>query len=297
MNLFSAAQLVQNYALLGKEKTEKPTGKLLIMAITGGLIIAFGAATASTAAHSIDSVSMARVISGLLFPFGLGIIMLIGAELFTGNTMICLSVLDRKATARGMLRNWLLVYLGNFVGGLLLAVGNAFFGQLNYSNGGLAVYTIRMAVAKCSAPFLNTFVLGIFCNILVCAGVLCSLSAKDTAGRILGAYIPVALFVICGYEHCVANMYYVPAGLFAMQAPAYATLAAEAGIDASALTWANFFLHSLLPSTLGNIVGGAGLGIAMWFANLKSAKPLTKTKGTEQIIPYPGRPHGKPLSK
>jgi formate/nitrite transporter FocA (FNT family) len=119
--------------------------------------------------------------------------------------------------------------------------------------------------------FQNALVAGVFCNILVCAGVLCSLSAKDTMGRIAGAYIPVAFFVICGFEHSVANMYYIPAGIFAMQVPKYAALAASAGISAESLGWGSFIFRNLVPVTLGNILGGAGIGAAMWASHLRKS--------------------------
>jgi len=272
MNIFSPAEMTANYAKTGKVKAEKPIGKLFAMAVLAGLFIAFGSAVANTASHSLSDVSTARMVSGLLFPFGLGMVMLMGAELFTGNTMISISVLNRDTTVKKMLRNWGVVYLGNLSGAILLAAGCALFGQLNYSAGGLAVYTIKIAAAKCTMPFGNALVLGFFCNILVCTGVLCSLSAKDTLGRIAGAYIPVAVFVICGFEHCVANMYYIPAGIFSMQVPEYAALAAEAGINTASLTWGNFFLANLLPVTLGNVLGGVGVGVVMWACNLRNAK-------------------------
>lgn len=285
MNMLAPKEITENYAKAGKVKSEKPIGRLFAMAVLAGLFIAFGSAVANTASHSISNVSAARIISGLLFPFGLGMVMLMGAELFTGNTMISISVLNRDTTVAKMLRNWGVVYLGNLAGAILLAAGCALFGQLNYSSGGLAVYTIKIAAAKCAMPFGNALVMGVFCNILVCTGVLCSLSAKDTIGRIAGAYIPVAFFIICGFEHCVANMYYIPAGIFAMQVPEYAALALEAGIDTTALTWGNFFLNNLLPVTLGNILGGVGLGVAMWACNLRTAKSpniQTPTTGLEE---------------
>lgn len=272
MNLFTPAELTQNYAKAGKVKAEKPLGKLVALSVFAGLFIAFGASVCNTAVYSIEDVSTARVISGLLFPFGLGMVMLLGAELFTGNVMIGISVLNGDTTVGKMLRNWLVVYLGNFAGALLLAIGCAFFGQLEYSHGGLALYTIKVAAGKCALSFPNALVLGIFCNVLVCGGVLCSNSAKDTAGRILGAYIPVAFFVISGFEHSVANMYYIPAGIFALQLPKYAALAVEAGIDVSALTWENFLIHNLLPVTLGNILGGTALGVTMWACHLKTSR-------------------------
>ena len=268
MNIGSPAEIVENYSRIGKIKAEKETGKILAMAVLAGFLIGFGAAAVNTATHSLSNVSMAKVVGGLLFPFGLGMVMLMGAELFTGNTMICISVLNQETTVLNMLRNWLLVYIGNMLGAGLLAIGCSWFGQLDYSAGGLAVYTIKVAAAKCAIPFGNGVVQGIFCNLLVCAGVMCSLSAKDTAGRILGAYIPVAFFVICGFEHCVANMYYIPAGIFAKAIPAYAQAAQEAGVNLSVLTWGRFFGVNLLPVTLGNIIGGMSLGLGMWISHV-----------------------------
>ncbi|MDR2752272.1 MAG: formate/nitrite transporter family protein [Clostridiales bacterium] len=270
MNMLTPREITEAYARIGKAKSVQSTGKLAIMGILAGLFIAFGAAASSTASHSIDNVSLARLISGLVFPFGLGMVMLTGAELFTGNTMIAISVLSKETTAKLMLRNWLIVYLANFVGALALAMGCAWFGQLDYSSGGLALFAIKTAASKTALPFQNALVAGIFCNILVCAGVLCSLSAKDTIGRIAGAYIPVAFFVICGFEHSVANMYYVPAGIFALQVPKYAQLVASAGISTQSLTWANFFFRNLIPVTLGNIIGGAGIGAAMWACHMRN---------------------------
>ena len=272
MNLLTPSELTESYAKTGKVKVDKPLGKLFTLAALAGLFIGFGAAVCNTAAHSIADVSTARIISGLLFPFGLGMVMLLGAELFTGNVMIGISVLNGDTTFGKMLRNWAVVYLGNFAGAALLALACARFGQLNYSHGELAVYTIKIAAAKCTLPFANALVLGILCNILVCSGVLCSLSAKDTAGRILGAYIPVAFFVICGFEHSVANMYYVPAGLFALQVPEYAALAIKDGVNSSSLTWGNFLLHNLLPVTLGNILGGLAVGVTMWACHAKAGR-------------------------
>ncbi len=269
MNMLTPAELTESYAKIGRTKAEKPFGTLFVLAVMGGLFIALGAAVCNTAAHSIADVSTARIISGLLFPFGLAMVMLMGAELFTGNIMIGISVLNGDTTLWKMLRNWGVVYLGNFAGAALLALACARFGQLGYSQGHLAAYTIKLAAVKCSLPFANALVMGILCNILVCTGVLCSISAKDTTGRILGAYVPVSFFVICGFEHSVANMYYIPAGLFAMQVPEYAELAAKVGLDVSALNWGNFLVGNLLPVTIGNILGGLAVGIAMWACHVK----------------------------
>ncbi|MDR1950256.1 MAG: formate/nitrite transporter family protein [Spirochaetaceae bacterium] len=262
--MLSPGEIIGAYAVLGKTKVERSTGKLFVLSFLAGFLIALGAAVCNTAAYSIDNVSLARIINAALFPFGLAMIMLLGAELFTGNCLIIISVLDKKTTIGGMLRNWILVYAGNFTGALFLTAGCVFFGQLNYSAGELAVFTIKTAAAKCALPFGNAFVFGFLCNVMVCLGVLCSLSAQDTMGKIAGAWIPVSFFVLCGFEHSIANMYYIPAGLLALNIPEYAVMAQRAGVDVSALTWDRFFPGNLLPVTAGNILGGIALGWALW---------------------------------
>ncbi len=262
--LLSPAEVVAAYAGTGKKKCALPVLRAFLLAVLAGALIAFAGAATNTAAHSAGAVGTVRLICGLLFPFGLGIVILTGSELFTGNCLIAISVAEKAATLSGMLRNWCIVYLGNLVGSLAVAAGCAFTGQLDYSGGALALFTMKLAAGKCAISFQSGVVLGLFCNVLVCLGVLCAMTARDTAGKILGAYLPVALFVLCGFEHSVANMFYIPAGLFAKSVPAYAALAAEAGLDLSALTWGNFFLHNLLPVTLGNILGGAGVGLLLW---------------------------------
>ncbi|MCI9578812.1 MAG: formate/nitrite transporter family protein [Oscillibacter sp.] len=269
MSYLSPKEFLERYAAGGTAKTQKSAGKLLALSVLAGALIALGCAATSTAVHGMENAGLARTVSGLLFPFGLCMVIVSGAELFTGNSLLALSLLEKKCTLPGLLRNWALVYLGNFLGALLTAAGCVFFGQLNYSAGGLAVYTIRLAAGKCALPFLNGFGLGIFCNVLVCLGVLLALSAQDGAGRLMGAFIPVSYFVLCGFEHCVANMYYISAGMLALQNPQYLQLAQEAGVDLSALTMPNFLLGNLLPVTLGNVLGGAGLAALLWYTHLK----------------------------
>ena len=199
----------------------------VMLAVLAGFFIAMGGAVTNTASHSIANVGAARVVCGLLFPFGLAMVILTGAELFTGNTLLVISVLERRTTTRAVLRSWVIVYLGNAAGAVLTAAGCAFGGQLQYSGGQLAVFTMRLAAGKCSLGTGSAVILGVLCNVLVTTGVLLALSAKDLPGRVMGAYLPVAFFVICGFEHCIANLFYIPAGLFAQAVPAYAALAAD----------------------------------------------------------------------
>lgn len=264
MNFFTPAEIVRNYGAAGRKKAEMPAIKLLILGVLSGIFIAFGAAATNTAGYSIADVSAMRTVLGVLFPGGLTMVVLMGGELFTGNCLISISVLEKQTTIAKMVRNWAVVYIGNLIGSLLIAFACARFGQFNYSDGGLAVFTMRLAVTKSTLPFANALVLGILCNMLVCFAVLASMSAKDTAGKVFGLFFPICFFVISGFEHSVANMYYIPAGIFAASVPEYAARAAEAGVNLDALTWGNFFLGNLLPVTIGNLIGGLLVGVSMW---------------------------------
>lgn len=272
MESFSPAEIAARYSDAGAAKATRSTSLLIVLGVLAGALIALGSAATNTAIYGIQDTWTARTICGLLFPFGLAMICIMGTELFTGNCLITISVLDRRCTMMQMLRSWVIVYLANLAGSLVVAAGCAWFGQLNYSGGELAVFTMKLAAAKCTIPFWNGIVLGFFCNLLVCLGVLVSMSAKDTTGRILGAFLPVCYFVLCGFEHCVANMYYISAGLMAKSVPLYAQLAQQAGLDLSGLTLSGFFLGNLLPVTIGNILGGAALGWTMWFCHLRGRK-------------------------
>lgn len=270
---FSPADIAKRYSDIGAGKATRPTSQLIVLGILAGILIALGGASTNTAVYGITDPWTIKTICGLLFPFGLGMVVIMGAELFTGNCLIGISLLDKKCTLMQMLRSWIIVYLANFVGSLIVAGGCAWFGQMDLGGGQLAVYTMKVAAAKCAIPFQNGLVLGFFCNLLVCLGVLMALSAKDSAGKIICAYLPVAFFVMCGFEHCVANMYYISAGLMAKTVPAYTQLAAEVGIDLSALTLSSFLIKNLIPVTIGNILGGLAPAWVMWFIHLKDRKP------------------------
>lgn len=269
-----SSEIIPAYRSTVKNKTSRPPLSTLLLAVLGGMFIAFGCAATNTATHSIANKGVSQLIAGLIFPFGLAMVMVLGTELYTGNCMFPVFVWDKSITLTQMLRNWLLVYGGNFIGALILAAGCVVSGQLHYSNGHLAAHTLQVAVSKCSLTFSEGIIRGVFCNILVCTAVLCSLSAKDTTGKILGAYVPVTFFIICGFEHSVANMFYISAGLFALQVPEYSALAASMGIDTSPLTVGNFLGKNLLPVTLGNILGGIAVGAILWYASQNKTKEV-----------------------
>ena len=247
MKLFTPAETVANYAAAGAVKTKQPFLKLLLLGVAAGMLIGFPVCVTNMATYTITNASAVRIIAGVLFAFGLGVVILTGAELFTGNTLIVISVLDRRAS-------------GNFLGALALSWVCARFGWLNAGDGALAAYTLHLAQSKMSMPFENAFFMGVLCNILVTVAVLVSLSAKDAAGRILGAWVPVMFFVVAGFSHSIADMSYCALALFARDA--YAA-------DASALTWGRYFLGNMLPVTLGNIVGGLLVGGTAWYCYLR----------------------------
>lgn len=272
MNLFTAAETTANYSKAGAAKTRLPISKMLLLGVLAGLLIGFPACVTNMATYALDNNSTIRMISGLLFAFGLGMVIVTGAELFTGNTLISISVLDKKATVGGMLRNWCFVYIGNFVGSMVLSFLCARFGWLGAGANALAAFSMKVAVGKMTMPFQNAFFMGVLCNILVTLGVLMSLSGKDVASRIIAAWAPVMFFVVCGFNHSIADMTYCMLGLFAKGVPAYMEAAQAAGVAVEKLTWGNYLLGNMLPVTLGNIVGGVLIGFVFWYAHLRGAK-------------------------
>lgn len=264
MPINTPQQITDSYAEASKGKATSPAWRLFVLAVAAGLLIGLGAVTSSTAAHALDNAGLVRLVSGLIFPLGLMMVILLGTELFTGNSLMVTAAIQRKITWGALARNWAIVFVGNFVGAVALAALMAFFGQLSIGGGDLAVYTAKVAAAKDSLPWANAFVLGAFCNIMVCVAVYLSNTAHDTAGRLLAIFFPIMGFVLAGFEHCVANMYYVPAGIFANMNPAYAGLIADAGINTAVLDFGTFLTANLIPVTLGNIVGGALVGIVMY---------------------------------
>lgn len=265
MPISTPQEVTDRYAEASKGKASSPAWRLFVLAMAAGLLIGLGAVASSTAAHALGDAGLVRLVSGLVFPLGLMMVILLGTELFTGNALMVTAAIQRKITWGALLRNWAIVFAGNLVGAVALAACMAFFGQLGIGDGALAIYTAKVAAAKSALPWGNAFVLGVFCNIMVCIAVYLANTAHDAAGRLLAIFFPIMGFVTCGFEHCVANMYYIPAGIFATMVPAYADLIATVPfIDASVLSFGTFVTANLIPVTLGNIVGGALVGIVMY---------------------------------
>lgn len=240
-------------------KASLPLCKMILLGILAGAFIAIGGAASSTASHGISDVGLARTVSGLIFPVGLIMTVLLGAELFTGNCLMVMSALDKRIRWSALLRNLMVVYFSNFAGALIVDVLLLLSGNLNYSGGLLGAYTIKIAVAKTAIPPVQAIASGILCNILVCIAVLLAAAAKDVTGKIMGIFFPICAFVICGFEHCVANMFYIPMGMMAAGNPDYVAAAKEAyGLTAEQIAGLNIggLTQNLIPVTIGNMVGG-----------------------------------------
>ena len=255
-------------------KVKMPIWKMILLGVLGGMFIACGASSSSVAMHNISNVGLARLVAGAVFPVGLMMIVFIGGELFTGDCLMINGVLDKRYSVWSMLRVLLIVWFSNLIGSVEIAFLAYAAGQYNFTNGLLGAFTIKVALGKVNLSFGTAFASGIACNVFVCAAVLMAAAAKDIEGKVWAIFFPILAFVVSGYEHCVANMYYIPAGLFAMQIETYVQRAMdEYGYTAeqlSGLNLANFFVKSSIPVTLGNMVGGMlFLGVILYFVNKK----------------------------
>ncbi len=241
-------------------KAKRKILPMFLLSIMAGMFIAFGGSASNVAVHNIQDVGISRTIAGTIFPVGLMMIVFVGAELFTGNCLLSLAALSKKVTWKSAVINLVVVYIGNFLGALILDTLVFYSGQLNYTNGALGAYTIKVALTKVNIEPITAFVSGILCNMLVCIAILMATAAKDIAGKVLAIFFPIWAFVISGFEHCVANMFYIPMGLFAKLNPTYIARANELyNITEEQVQGLNIgsMFHNLLPVTLGNIVGGA----------------------------------------
>ncbi len=253
------AQIANTYVTVGTNKAKLPPAKMFVLALFAGFFIAIAGASATIASATVPDPSTSRLVNALIFPGGLIMVVLAGSELFTGNNLLIIPLLEKKIRIGELFKSWIIVYLGNLVGSLFVAALFVYSHAAGLFSGQLAQALVNTASAKASLSFSDAFLRGILCNILVCIAVWITIGASSAVGKVLGLYFPIAVFVLGGYEHCVANMFYIPAGLLASGAYQLA---------ADGLTWGSFFLKNLLPVTLGNLAGGMLVGIGYWFAYL-----------------------------
>lgn len=258
-NINSPLEIVNNTIKSGISKANLPLIKMILLGIMAGAFIALGGVASNVAVHDIQNVGLARTLAGAIFPVGLMLVVFTGSELFTGNCLMLTALLDKKIKALQLIRNLVVVYFSNLVGALIIDFLVFYSGQFNYTNGGLGAYTIKVALAKTTINPVTAIASGILCNILVCLAIIMAGAAKDVTGKILAIFFPIWAFVICGFEHCVANMFYIPAGILAATNPNYVetagTLYNITPEQCASLTQFNG-IESFLFVTIGNIIGG-----------------------------------------
>lgn len=264
------AQIESKVESVAIGKATMPKLKLFVLAMFAGAFVALGAAFFTVVMGDASlGFAVQRLLGGLVFCLGLELVLLCGAELFTGNALMVLGKASGKIGWRGIAYNWAMVWLGNFAGALLM-VALVFGSNLQGLNGGSVGDTmVALAVGKIAPAWGTLFCKGVLCNMLVCLAVWIGFGARTTVDKVIGVILPVSAFVVMGFEHCVANMFFLPMGL-AAKAAGFGT--AVAGADALTV---NGMLYNLSAATLGNIVGGVLIVVVgYWIAYGREAHKL-----------------------
>lgn len=272
--MHSPLEIARNYVEVGVHKTNLSVFKMILLGFFAGMFIGFAGIASTTASSTIAAGSAAKLAGACVFPAGMAMVLVAGSELFTGNNLIIIAVLEGKVSVFKMLKNWFFVYIGNFLGASFVAILVVYGHTPDLFGGVLAQAVVNAGKTRTDLSVMEAFIRGILCNILVCTAVWMSFAAKRVSGKLLTSFWPVMLFVLCGFEHSVADMYFGVASLLA---------SAEYGIAAEGLTWVNFLFKSLLPITLGNIAGGAGIvGTGYWLIYLSHTPYAQTTVESEQ---------------
>jgi len=254
------------------QKVNASVFKLIVLGILAGVYIAFGACLATLVGHDTAKylgLGMARFITGAVFSVGLMLVVIAGAELFTGNNLMLMSVLDKRAALWKMFYKWAIVFVANFVGSVLIAY--LYYNTNLWKMGDMAVgiSALKIANAKIGLTVTEAVTRGILCNWLVCLAVWMAIASREVVGKIFAIFFPIMAFVALGFEHSVANMYFIPLGIFLKSSG----LVVVEGLNIANLTWNSFFIKNLLPVTIGNIIGGAiFVGLLYWTVYVKGTE-------------------------
>lgn len=276
---------------IGIKKANADIVNLFALGILAGAFIALGAIFATTTTAGTSGVvpfGLQKLIMGLTFTLGLILVVVGGAELFTGNNLIIMAFANGKVSLGALLRNWGVVYAGNFVGSIATAYLVFLGKQYTFGGGAIGLNMLSIGEAKTSLGFVQAIALGILCNAVVCMAVWLCYGARSTSDKILAIVPTIAAFVAAGFEHSIANMYFIPTGLLVKYFgdPAFFQAIKKAPADFSHLTLSNFFVANLLPVTIGNIIGGAGMvGLVYWFVYLRKAKAASQPSSAPASLP------------
>lgn len=294
IDAYTPAQMAARVEKAGIVKGNLDFLSMFVLSIVAGAFIAFGAILYTYVIHDSSlSLGLTKLLGGLVFCLGLILVIVAGAELFTGNNLIVMAYVSRKISLQRLLRNWTIVFCGNLAGSLAMVFLLSQSGQWTAAGASVGVEALMIANGKVNLTFLQALSRGILCNILVCLAVWLCFSGRSVTDKVLAIIFPITAFVALGFEHSVANMYFVPAGLVLKHNTQ--VLSAAEGLlgqvpDLSRLTISGFLVRNLLPVSLGNIIGGGLLvGIIYWFVYLRrtAAEPVRKimTKGPPMIAP------------
>ena len=285
---------------LGEAKANLPTLDLLVLGGLAGAFIAMGAMFATTVLAGSSSLpyGVARLLAGLVFCLGLILVVIAGAELFTGNNLIVMAWASRRVHTLRLLYVWAVVYIGNFVGSIAAAALVYAAKQYTFGHGAVGAAALTIAATKTSLGFGQAVALGMLCNALVCIAVWLTYGARSVTDKILAIVFPITAFVAAGFEHSVANMYFVPYGLFVKGDSGF--VASAEGLPSLAhLTWGRFFVDNLVPVTIGNVLGGTLMvGAVYWLVYLRprrgeSAQPARRAMSGESTSASVGRPSSR----
>jgi formate/nitrite transporter len=250
---------------------------LLVLSVVAGAFVSFGAIFATTVSAGAADLpyGIVRLLVGLVFSAGLIMVVIGGAELFTGNNLLVIAWASKKVTTRAVLVNWVLSFAGNFVGAIATAALMFYTTQYTFGGGSVGLAALNIANAKTSLGFIPALTLGIMCNALVCVAVWMCFSARTNIDRVVTVIPPIAAFAAAGFEHSIANIYFIPMGLFikAGAPDSFWKAIGKTATDFPQLTWGNFFVGNLIPVTIGNVIGGSLMVAAVyWFVYLRKAE-------------------------
>jgi len=274
---YSPKEIASRVETIGIGKANLNFWAKFTLAMLAGVFISFGAVLYTLVVHDSKlSFGLTQLLGGLSFCLGLILVVVAGAELFTGNNLLVMAYVSKKITLRQLLRNWVIVYSGNFIGAVSMAMWLYIARQWTVNNSLVGAKMLLIANAKVSLPFWVAFSRGVLCNALVCLAVWLCMAGRSVADKILSILFPITAFVALGFEHSVANMYFIPMGILLKNNPlvleAVTTLSGKPG-NFSHLTIQGLLVNNLLPVTLGNIVGGGALvGLVYWFVYLRGKK-------------------------
>lgn len=270
VDAYSPKEIAARIESVGVSKSSGEPLRVFALAILAGAFIAFGAVFYTIVTHDSTGVSagLMRLIGGLSFCLGLILVVVAGAELFTGNNLIVMAYVDGKVSLNKLLANWTIVFVGNFIGALGILLLIYLSGHWQIGGGAVGAKVLAIANAKVHLTWMEAFTRGILCNILVCLAIWLCFAGRTVVDKVLAIIFPITAFVAMGFEHSVANMYFISAGLLAKQQAELVSLVGTMNLDG--LTTSSFLLNNLLPVTLGNIIGGSVfVGLFYWFIYLR----------------------------